>query len=281
MFKTSGYAITTHLDRHNERVQLETLEHVRRQITKEYITSGIEHDIRIPPVGRIISGKVVDLDDGESALEIVQEIWEEGDSLVALQGDGRSIRIQDQPESTFTVTVDRSFDNEDGRELVKDLMDIAGPQAKPQMQSKKAVEPVSTLIIYAGVFVVGAIATGFVNKLGQEMFTALKTRLSEHYPDSTGEAILDFLFVAETKDHRLEVHVTITNPNPTLVSGAMDNRYGQLDSLVTHVLGTYPDGVRVVSQWDHGQLRLLYAVRRDGVPITPAMLPNYSEPSVA
>lgn len=45
-----------------------------------------------------------------------------------------------------------------GDALAADLAQLAGPDERPQVEGQKAVEPISLLIIGAGVYVVGRIA---------------------------------------------------------------------------------------------------------------------------
>lgn len=140
---------TTHVDRHNERFTRGALEGAAEQASTDYITVLWNHDIRYPPLGRQIAAEVVPLDDGEFALEATAELWERGDIAESLRGDGRSIRLHTHEDyEKFAVRYDRTFRDPRGWSLVQELADMSG--TKPQEESKKALEPVSTLVIVSG-----------------------------------------------------------------------------------------------------------------------------------
>lgn len=74
-----GIGATTHIDRHNCRMSKEVLEKIAKDINEnEYaIGVGIEHDSTVMPIGKVICGEIIDLADGEYALEIEQELFED------------------------------------------------------------------------------------------------------------------------------------------------------------------------------------------------------------
>lgn len=73
-----GIGATTELDRHNCRMSKETLENTAKDIVENVyaIGVGIEHDSTIMPIGKVINGKMFNLENGEYALEIEQEIFD-------------------------------------------------------------------------------------------------------------------------------------------------------------------------------------------------------------
>lgn len=73
--KMKGILATTHLDAHGTRLAKEALEDMAAQINSNSVPGvGSEHDILIPPQGKVISARVVRMNDGEYALEGEQEI---------------------------------------------------------------------------------------------------------------------------------------------------------------------------------------------------------------
>lgn len=50
---------TTHVDLHGDRMSLSVLESLASQIKERYLPININHDIRIPPVGRVVDAEVV------------------------------------------------------------------------------------------------------------------------------------------------------------------------------------------------------------------------------
>lgn len=82
-----GIGATTHLDRHNCKIDKEALEDLVKSVNGEYaIRIGIEHDSLIMPIGKILSGKLIKLEDGEYAVELEQEMFEEYRTYIDASG---------------------------------------------------------------------------------------------------------------------------------------------------------------------------------------------------
>lgn len=73
-----GIGATTHIDKHNCMIAKEALKDAVKDINEGLyaIGVGIEHDSTIMPIGKVISGKMVKLDDGEYGIEIEQELFD-------------------------------------------------------------------------------------------------------------------------------------------------------------------------------------------------------------
>lgn len=73
-----GIGATTRIDKHNCIIAKEALEDAVKDINEGLyaIGVGIEHDSTIMPIGKVISGKMVKLDDGEYGIEIEQELFD-------------------------------------------------------------------------------------------------------------------------------------------------------------------------------------------------------------
>lgn len=68
----TGFAVTTHIDSHGLRITKNALRKASRNYkTSTYAQSeGLEHDMSLPPLGKVVSQRVRKLDDGEYGLEI-------------------------------------------------------------------------------------------------------------------------------------------------------------------------------------------------------------------
>ena len=184
---------TTHVDLQGDRMALEALQDMARQISERYIPMTVQHDIRYPPVGRMVSAEVISLEDGEFALDAVSELWEPGDTSEVLRGDGRSIPLNVDDHLRFGVIYDRWFFDGEHQAFILDLSQLAGET--PELQMKKALEPVPILMLVAGGFALGSIASGFFNQLGSDVYEALKQRLKGFFKSAPErESLVDFLF---------------------------------------------------------------------------------------
>ncbi len=146
-----GTMATTHVDMDGERLAVEGLQSLAASVNGNYLPFTDEHDIRNAPIGRVASATIVRLDDGEFALNGTFEVFEQGDTIFSLAGDGRKIRIESSDISTFNVEYDRSYESIDGRELLALLVELS-PASRHAVQVKKSVEYIPTLVIAAGAF---------------------------------------------------------------------------------------------------------------------------------
>ena len=259
---------TSHVDLHGEIMHPKALKGLARQIREQYMSININHDIRYPPIGRVVSSEVIKLQDGEYALQGTLELFEESDSLESLIGDGRKIPIKDQDIQTIAVECDRTFRDKEGQELLRDLSQISGGVEKPIEILKKALEPVSTLLIIAGIFVVGSIAKGFFSKLGSDAYDGLKGALAKYYRrSSSSEHILDFCFLVKQQNINIEVHVLIVNPSEQKLNELFISRFNGVDAQLVSLPLTESDIAKVVFEYKNQRLLMCYAVRCDSVPL--------------
>lgn len=73
-----GVGATTHIDRHNMKMSKEALELAADQVNKSgsVPSVGLNHDLTIMPLGKVIKAEVNKMDDGEYQIEITQEMFE-------------------------------------------------------------------------------------------------------------------------------------------------------------------------------------------------------------
>lgn len=260
---------TSHVDRHGDMIHPKALKDAVRQIKEKYLPYNIEHDIRRPPIGRIVSAKVIKLKDGQYALIATAELFEKSDSPESLTGDGRKIPIRDRDIQTIDFNYDSTFQDKEGQEFLRGLSQILGEIKKPREIVKKALEPVSTLIIFAGVFVVGSIAKGFFSKLGSDAYEMLKNTLIKYFRNRkkvSSEQILDFCFSVKQYNRTFEVHVLAVNPSEQKLEELFATRFNGIDSLLVSLPLSESDVARIVLEYENQRLIIRYVVRSDSVP---------------
>jgi hypothetical protein len=191
MYRTVGVFATTHVDLHHERFALSAIEGMAEQIAQNYIPFIWNHDIRFPPIGRVVSARIVELPDGEFGLETESECWEAGDSFVDLAGDGRSIVREEFDEPGFQVRIDRRFRSVEDRLAAEDLARLAGADRPPIEVGKKALDPDAVLTIAFGV-IVGEVATGIFQRLGADIYDQLKGRLARFVEERKEPFLIHF-----------------------------------------------------------------------------------------
>lgn len=170
------------IDSHGDVWTVEALESYAQIVNAQYIPVGVEHDIRHPPVGRVIEARVVSAESGVHEVQGTLVLWDEADTEESLSGDGRAVAIGDPPGTPFAVLYDRAWQGTEDLAFVTDLALLVNDA--PKFVIKKAVDPIGTLVIVAGAFAVGALAKSFFGELGKDLYDALKAKLRDFFARS-------------------------------------------------------------------------------------------------
>jgi hypothetical protein len=147
---------TTRVDLHGDRFTLEALESMRDHIRSSYLPFIYNHDPRCPPIGRAFAADIVRLEDGEHALAVETELFEE--ARLPQLGE-RSLVIRNLPSEGLLLTIDRTFSASEFAEPVAAIAALFGN--RPQLEVKKALDPIAVLGVSARLFVVGKFAGSF------------------------------------------------------------------------------------------------------------------------
>jgi hypothetical protein len=260
---------TTALDAHNERMSLDCLKGMVEQVNTHTILMNIEHDPRIPPIGRIISGKVVNLDNNEYGVEAEIELFDE-ESKLEDAFKNRPLRCDDDFKlNSVRLGYDRNFDNENDRKTISDISTIL--KSKPQYQVKKALEPLSILEIGGG-FVLGCIASGFFSQIGSDGYNLLKEKIKNLFSEEKfgeKERLLEFSFSVIMGDRKINCKVILTNPKSSEIDSIFDSGLKEFDKIVEAQFELKRDYKLIVFEYKNGQFEPKYAVTNDGSTYSP------------
>ena len=257
---------TTHVDLHNERMSVEALNDFVDLVNHQYTPIGIEHDPRIPPIGRVISAQIEKLPDGEFAVDGIAEMFEEGQEI-EFKNDGREIPADITSES-ITISPDRSYLEPDDKKLLLEVKDLVNGEIKPAL--KKSVEPISVLIIAAS-FIAGGIAQGFFGKIGEDVWDKLKSKINElvnSKPRIEKDRLLVFEFTVDTEDNPLCLETILTNPSESEISRFMNEGLQQLDKETNRFFQHRHYLRKVVFEYKDNKLKVIFGLRKDGVPLS-------------
>ena len=268
---------TTNIDRHGERLALTALESMVEQSRTAIIPVYIEHDPRNPPVGRTIKAEVRKRHDSEYELLSTYELFDNQtnlaqDSPFIDKSDRREIRLRSYPDNGIQIIWDRSFRDPSDQLLLQELVGTGSTRMHLAETYKKAIEPISILIIGAGVYVLGKIADGFLSNIGSDGWKGFKGKLSQIFTKKkgdTGEAVLHLDFHISTEKTNYSVSVLATNPDESDIDALFDLHIHQLDSLVAKILTATPDVRVIVFEYRKGSMSAKYMIRRDGIPMAP------------
>src|SRR5690606_31908993 len=120
------------------------------------IPMGVEHDPRIPPLGRMLHTDVEKLEDGEYALIGTAELFEGDVSNIADTGD-RVMVVRDVKGDSLELTYDRNFRGDEDQQTIQQLAEVLKCSEPPDEEIKKSLEPIAILTI-AGKFALAGIA---------------------------------------------------------------------------------------------------------------------------
>lgn len=254
---------TTHVDTNHCQLTKESLENAAKQHKKFYIPITIEHDPRIPPVGRVESAEVVELEDGEWGLEGTCAYFEEGDEDIPVT-DGKTLVIERENPKRFKVMYDFSYDTPEGREVIKKLSEISGEKAS--LGIKRGLDPISILTIVVG-FIAVNYAIGFLQKLGSDDVDKLKKILADYFKNKSGkERLLHWIMRTGINGQSVELGVIATNPDSNSINRFIETGLGNLDGALEK-LNIEPNLARIVFEYKDGKLSHLYALRKDGITL--------------
>ena len=255
----------TTVDRHGDRFTVGALRGMVDQVRDRYLPVIWDHDIRYVPLGRVVDANVIPLEGGEFALETVSEYWTSGDNPESVGGDGRRLALDVREVDGFETGYDRGFAKDPEAMALIEQIARLGRQDRANRYEKKALEPVATLVISAGIFAVGAIAAGFLGEIGADGYRQLKGHLRALFQDRI--AILDFNFGLRTKYGDTEVHVVVDPPARDAIDGVFEAEFSELDLLVEDVIDRYADVAKIVAFWKDGSMTIGYVQRSDAFPV--------------
>ena len=256
---------TTHIDRHNERMSKSALESMVEQIKANIIPAGIDHDPRIPPVGRIKDAKLQKRTDGEYEVIGIIEMFEPGDEIPL---SNRRLTIRKPDSKEFELIYDRSYRNEKDQKTIEEIGKIL--DSSPIEESKKSYDVLSVLTI-AGVFAAGAISAGFFNSLGKDAYDSLKKYIKEllkRKSKETEERLFKFNPIVEIKDRVIEIDIILTNPKDGDIDMFFEDGLKELDSNFAKWIEN-KSIAKLVFEYSDNSLKLKFGIRKDGVPMFP------------
>lgn len=257
---------TTHVDSHFQKMSLGALEEVVDLIGRHHIPFIVEHDPRIPPIGRIVEAHVKQLEDGEYGVEATIEMYELGEDIPMID-DSREIPLHDHRADKLEIMYDRNFQTVDDYLLIKDLASLFGTEPKEEV--KKALDPLTVLTI-CGVFLLGGIAKGFLSKLGGDGYDLLKDRLKKlmgQKKPGEKEKLLSFQFIIHHGDYTIEIEMILTNPTDDDIERVLSNGMQELDRVLPTYCNPATGIKKAVFQYSDGTAKFKYGIRKDAAPL--------------
>lgn len=159
---------STHLDAHNQKLTKEDLEKIKDDIKNGKYAGAIkiEHDLTVMPIGKVIDADIIKLEDGEYALFIIQEIFDEtfgecknetGETWFIQKSiyDNRPFLedIEDEKIKNIQIRIDQcNFKKEDYQKLINLYINEYNLEAGYIMRKSLIPDPEIVIAFAAGTF---------------------------------------------------------------------------------------------------------------------------------
>lgn len=258
----------TTLDTQGERLTHEAIRQLANSVSSHYIPIGIEHDPRIPPQGRLRSCHVRERPDGELEAVAEMEIFEPD---VAVNSELDKEIVIHTGDENIVIGYDWTHRDAADKDDLQAIADAFG--TTPMYEVKKSADPIS-IISLTGAFVLGGVASGLFNKIGSDIWDALKSRFARLIATNErrkGEQLLIFRTLIEVDGSIREVETILTNPTTEQIEMFMREGAAVLDQVLPLYTYLQPTLKRLVFEYSDGELRVSFGVLTDCRPVSPTL----------
>jgi hypothetical protein len=253
------FLASSHVDKQGEIFPVRVLSSMVDQANSSYIPFGVEHDPRIPSLGRIRKTRLKLLQDGGCAIEGDIELFDDQSLPTFDKTREMPMPSLDKP----TVAYDRSYRDDKNQNIIREISRALGQ--KPKEEFKESLDPVTVLQIL-GLFVIGNYAGGFFQKIGADSWDVVKSGLKKLTRSGPKGQLFSFNFDAQHDSGRVVVETILTDPKSSDIEKFITSDLPQLYGALKPVLAT--EGLwKLVLESEGGKLKILYGVRSDCVPV--------------
>jgi len=228
MRQFTGIAATTHRDKHGEHVARELLEKhvVEFNKTQQPFWVYWNHFTTLPPILVVTGQKVERRPDGEYQLVVQGDVIEDTDYKQLAEGEipsaamnemgvWEAVRTTQVAEDILQVLYDpRNFDPKQADPIIESLSDLT--PTKSGYYIRKGELPQAIILI------LGALATGFIARLGEVAADQMMAKAKSLYQDLSRE--LAKLLTKSKTEQRPDIIFNLTsNRSATVIEGAIEN----------------------------------------------------------
>jgi len=202
--KCRSVVSSTRMDKHGMIIMKEALEEIAQSFNEGPIPILVEHIPFVPPIGKVIAGRVVLSGDGEHELEVIQDFFENSRLLVAPDeevlivggSEGNKLPFKKQEidmrsDKLIKISYDRiNFTTKNIREFEMQIEEIAYTQEL--IRKSELPDPV---VIFSFALTFTAWATMFVYKTADKLADKLSEKLAD---EIAGDGIKIYKVIRQT-----------------------------------------------------------------------------------
>jgi hypothetical protein len=266
MKRITALLASTHIDQHNEAFAVSALQAIVDQVNAAYIPLGLEHDPRIPPVGRVVSAEIEETRDGEFAVVGVMELFEEGDKL-PFGGGLRRALVRFCESEAVVVIDDRAFMSSEDQALIEEVRAVLN--AERVTETKKSLVPIAVLTLALKLAGTG-LMSGVFAKIGGDSWSALKPKLKKLFARKrdTPAQILNLAFTIVVSGEPRLIEVVLSDPAASDIDSIGPLALEEAIATANIEIVRAPYLVRIVFAYSAlAGLQLQFAVASSGVPV--------------
>ena len=236
MSKIRGIMSTTHVDKHNEKVNREGLLKAAEQINQSEITMWINwnHQSTLPPIGKVEKAWVEQLEDGEFGLYFEGELFEENGKYTIIEDfiiNPEETNQLDLGISALGISHDpRNFHDEDINQLIKELGNEFPIENRKYLRKSEVPQSVVWITV---AFIGTGIATGILNRIGEKIADSVikvaKPKLSKigkTLSGLKGKTIQgdqpDYIFLLQIPGIKENIEGALESPSPEVLQEACE-----------------------------------------------------------
>ena len=273
MTRRSVRIATTHTISDAQDVTLEDLKQHLDTIDQVIIPVYSVHDPRLPPIGRVVSGVIVGLEDGEYALDVDVELFDPDFIPKSGTSEDKRAAVVNRPPGKFWISSNMISTTPERSGNLREIGNILGTRVSYRSSTGMFTEELPITIIGIGRLPFGYIAHTISRRLGFEKVHQLKDKIiplfmtpGENLPDSL--LIFD-LDVIDKQERSLLIEVIMTNPEENDIESFFSGGFGELDRILPpyYLSRLHPE--KIVMNYSEGRFRVLFAIQKQGIPMIP------------
>lgn len=263
-----GEISSTREDLHGDVVQLDELKQMAARLEGRCILLGYRHDLRHPPIGRMVSTRLMEQEGGEHILQGTFEIWDEVDKISAPPENGRKIDVELHDYCEPTIQYNPLSLNQEDQDILIGITKL-GFQLKDDRIEKALDSIVTSIVIYGSICLVGKAVGGFIdgffNQLGGEASKEFIKRLRDLFSTKPSyERLVILRCPIIHKEIKCELNIILDKSMD--LEQLLDFSLRHMEELVGTAIASEPRTKIIVIGCTNGEFRTLYSVRDDGFP---------------
>ncbi len=273
MTRRSIRIASTHAFQDYPAVTLDDLKRHLATIGHEIIPVYSVIDPRRPPIGRVVSGIIVGLEDGEYALDVSIELF--GPDFVPEGGTSvdKRVAILNKPSGKFGIWCDMTSMTPEKTGALREISEILETQICSGSSTGKLQEEPFILTIGIGTLPFGYIAGTLSRRLTAEKILRLTETLTRMYTtpgeDQPDSLLIFDLDVPDRQQRSLLIEVVLTNPSGNDIESFFSGGFPELDRILPPFYLSRLHPKKIVMNYRDGRFRVLYAIQEKGIPMIP------------